>query len=471
MRRGLAWSGVASATLGVLDVVATLLLLRQFLSPAEYGVAALATTLFPMLDLLADAGIGAAIVQRPRLDHAALTSAWWAALAISAAIAAGLAVVGPGLASLHGQPVVGGLLAAYGARLVVQNAATIPIALLRRELRFRALAIIKIVAAIAEFAGKIIAAAAGLGVWCFVIAAFAKVVAQIVTAQLAQPFWPRGRPRRAEAAPFLRFGGRISASQVLFHAYSNLDYQIVAYVFGAAATGLYRAAYELVLEPAKILSYVVVDVAFPVYCRLRGDRAALRAQLIAFTRQNLLVLLPVLSVMAVVPGELLELVFGAAWRPAGDAVRLLCIVGGLRALSFLLPPLLDGVGRADLTLRYTICAAILVPAAQLAAALGLGDALGWRAVALAWVIAYPIAFAVLVGLVLAEIDLSPRTYLRGVRDALIAGSAGLASGALIAAALPAWPAAARVAVVAAAVVVAQVLALRGAIAPPAPPTS
>ncbi len=135
---------------------------------------------------------------------------------------------------------VGGLLAAYGARVVVQNAATIPIALLRRELRFRALAIIKIVAAIAEFAGKIIAAAAGLGVWCFVIAAFAKVVAQIVTAQLAQPFWPRGRPRRAEAAPFLRFGGRISASQVLFHAYSNLDYQIVAYVFGAAATGLYR---------------------------------------------------------------------------------------------------------------------------------------------------------------------------------------------------------------------------------------
>ena len=159
-------------------------------------------------------------------------------------------------------------------------------------------------------------------------------------------------------------------------------------------------------------------------------------------------------------GELLELVFGAAWRPAGDAVRLLCIVGGLRALSFLLPPLLDGVGRADLTLRYTICAAILVPAAQLAAALGLGDALGWRAVALAWVIAYPIAFAVLVGLVLAEIDLSPRTYLRGVRDALIAGSAGLASGALIAAALPAWPAAARVAVVAAAERTIRTLAAR-----------
>ena len=45
VRRGIAWTGVAGVALGVLDVVATLLLLRWWLTPAEYGVAALATPL------------------------------------------------------------------------------------------------------------------------------------------------------------------------------------------------------------------------------------------------------------------------------------------------------------------------------------------------------------------------------------------------------------------------------------------
>ncbi|MCA9679208.1 MAG: oligosaccharide flippase family protein, partial [Myxococcales bacterium] len=439
--RGIAWTGVASLALGVFDVAATLLLLRCWLSPTEYGVAAVATTLFPMLDLVADAGFAAAVVQRADSTDDTLSSAFWASLAISVAVAIGLLALGPLLGWIQGHAVIGGLLAGYGVKLVLQNAFFIPNALLRRDLRFGAIAGIRTSAGAAELAGKLIAAAAGLGVWCFLVGQLAKTVVQAVATQLCRPFRPRLRFRRAEAAAYFRFGSRTSASQVLFHLYTNADYQIVGYVFGAAATGLYRAAYELVLEPAKLLSYVIVEVAFPVFSRLRDDLGAARDQLLAFTRQNLLVLIPVLSVLAVAPAELLELFFGARWRPAADAVRLLCVVGGLRALSFLLPPLLDGLGRADLTLRYTVAAAIVVPATQVAAALALGDALGWRAVALAWAVAYPVAFAALLVMALAQVRLPIATYVRAAGRLPGCGAIGLAARAIAARALP-WQAAA-----------------------------
>lgn len=402
--------------MGVLDVASTVLLLRYWLSPAEYGIAAIATTLYPMFDLLADGGISAAVVQRDELDDDRLTSAFWVSCATTGVVALGLCGLGPLLAAIQGHPVVSGLLVAYAVKLLLQNAFWIPTALLRRDLRFKTLAKIRTLASIAETAGKLGSAALGAGVWCFVIGQLAKTLVQAVATQIACPFRPRGRFRREDARTMFHFGSRSMASQVLFHLYTNADYQIVSYVFGPSATGLYRAAYELVLEPAKLLSYIVVDVAFPVFSRLRRDGVALRDQLIAFTRHNMIVLAPIVVAMVVLPEDLLTAAYGGSWAGAGTAVRILAAVAALRAMSFLLPPLLDAIGRVDLTLRYTIGAAIVVPLAQLVAAVALGDRLGWTSVAVGWAVAYPVAFAVLVWFALVQVKLSLGRYARAVAE-------------------------------------------------------
>lgn len=451
--RGIAWTGVAGAVLGVLDVAATLLLLRYWLSPAEYGVAALVTPLFPMFDLMADAGFAAAVVQADDAEPDAVSAAFWASAAASLAVAIALFAIGPALAWAHGHAVLALVVPAYGAKLAVWNLVAIPSALLRRDLRFAAVAKIRTAAAAAEFVGKLAAAAAGLGVWCFVIGQLAKAVIAAIATLATSRFRPRWRCDRQAVARYWRFGRRTSASQVLFHLYTNADYQIVGLWFGAAATGLYRAAYELVLEPTKLLSYVVVEVAFPVFARLRHDLGALRARLVAFTRGNLMVLVPVLTALVLVPGDWLAVFYGERWRAGAHAVTLLCAVGALRALSFLLPPLLDGVGRAELTLRYTVIAAVLVPGSQLVAAVALGPRLGWTAVAWAWVVGYPLAFAALLALALGQIELSTRRYLAAVAPLVGVGVVGLAAGAATATATAWLSALARVAAVSAAVVV------------------
>lgn len=310
--------------MGVTDVVATVVLLRYYLTPAEYGIASIATTLYPMFDLLADAGVSAAVVQHDELDEERASTAWWVSAATSVGMAVALCGLGPLLAFVQGQWIVAGLIAAYGVKLLLQNAYFLPVAMLRRDLQFKLLAKIRTLGSIAE--------------------------------------------------------------------------------------GLYRAAYELVLEPAKLLSYIVVDVAFPVFSRLRADMLAMRAQLVAFTRHNVIVLAPFIAAMMLVPEDLLAVAYGDAWRTAGDAARILAVVAALRALSYLLPPLLDATGRVDLTLRYTLAAAIVVPSVQVFAAVVLGDRVGWISVAIGWAVAYPLAFVLLVAFALREVRLSLGRY-------------------------------------------------------------
>src|SRR5688572_15467203 len=160
------------------------------------------------------------------------------------------------------------------------------------------------------------------------------------------------RPR--EILPYVRFGLRTASSQMLYQLYTNLDYAIVLKVFGERANGIYALAYFIVLEPVKTLANVVIDVAFPAFAKLKSDRPGLIRQFISLTRLNVIVVLTfVVLILLIIPEFLHTLYGGGKWtyeelEICADAARILCLVGLLRAVGFLGPPLLDGIGRPDL---------------------------------------------------------------------------------------------------------------------------
>ena len=51
VNRGLAWIGAASSLVGVLDVVATLLILNFWIGTEDYGVVTKCIWIFPILDV------------------------------------------------------------------------------------------------------------------------------------------------------------------------------------------------------------------------------------------------------------------------------------------------------------------------------------------------------------------------------------------------------------------------------------
>lgn len=424
--RGLAWVGSASAIVGVLDFIALILMLRYWISPSEYGIATLAVTLFPILDLATDMGLMSAVIHRDDHDRDTISTVFWLNLAMALGLLAVLAVVAPALGRLHGHPVVGAMLLVYGGKLVFQNVYAIPMALLRRELRFKELSVIRVVANVAEFGGKVGFAAAGFSVWAFVLGPLCRVVVTAVGVQLRHPWRPAFALHLRKAKEYVRYGWQTSASDVLFHFYTNVDYQIVGYFFGTAANGLYRAAHQLVLEPVRFLSNVVVEIAFPVFSRLREQRAQLIEQFLGFARLNLLVILPFTAIILLTPAEALRVFIGAEWSSAAAAAQILCFVAILRVLGFPMPPLLNGMGFPSLTLTYMIVAAVTLPAAYVGFATLLGGDLGYLSVALAWALGYPIAFLVLARLALGKLGLPVGDYLRAISK--VAACAVLAAG-------------------------------------------
>ncbi|MBI4508245.1 MAG: oligosaccharide flippase family protein [Deltaproteobacteria bacterium] len=431
VNRGLAWIGLASTLIGLLDILAQILILRFWVSPSELGIATLAVALFPILDMATDMGMSSAVIQGDDHTEEKICTVFWMNVLVSLVLFSSLCVGGPLLGYVHGHPVIGSMLIAYGSKIIFQNAYFIPAALLKRELRFKELSVIRIFANIAEFVAKIGFAWGGFEVWCFVFGPLARSVVTCVGVQACHPWCPRMVLRLREAASYMRYGLKTSASQILFYFYTNVDYQVVSYYFGTAATGFYRAAYELVLEPVRVISHVIVEIAFPTFARLRTKRSHLIEQFISFTRLNLVVVVPFLTVVFLGASEILQVLWGDSWAPASTAVRVLCLVGVLRALSFVVPPLLDGIGFPTITLFYTLVASVVLPALYILFAIHFGPRVGYLSVALAWAVGYPIAFSVLSYLALSRIGLPAMAYLRRVMGIPGCTAVALGVGAVI----------------------------------------
>ena len=440
LRRGTAWVGIASGLSGTLDLITTATCLWLWLSPADLGTATLAGAMLPVLERFAGLGMSAAAVRRGDGDRRALSTMLWVAVASSCVVLAALFGLGPQIGAVFGKPILGGLLIGYGVKLVLQNVHLVPEALLRRELGFDALTRVRIAASLGDAIAKLVVAYFGahgypdLKIWCFVIGPMVSGVITSIGLQLCRPWRPLLAFDRATAAGALRYGVQVAGGELLYFIYTNADYLVIGRVWGDAAVGAYRLAYELVLDVVRLISLVTAEVAFPAFARLAGEPRRAGELLVRFTRQNAIALVPVVVFLAVEAGDLLAVLYPPLGPEATTAARILCLVGGLRVLSFVLPVMLAGLGHATDAFAYHAAAALLLPAGFAVAAQVAPDA-GYVAVAWAWAAGYPIVFALLLSRALARCRIGLAAYLRSLAGVVACG-AGAAAGAIAAAQLP-----------------------------------
>lgn len=430
VNRGLAWIGAASSLIGILDLVALLIILNNWISVTDYGIATTVSWLFPILDQATDLGLSAAVIQRDDHTPAKISTVFWINVGLSLICFGILAIVAPVLAHVYGHSIIGWMLVAYGAKLFLQNAYVIPFAMLKRELRFKEVSILRLVANLGEFCAKVGFAWGGFGIWCFVLGPLTRTLIYAIGTQIVHPFMPLFVLRMKEAKDYVSFGLKSSGSQILFFAYTNVDYPIVGYFFGPAALGLYKLAYEIVLDPVRMLSNIVVDIAFPAFAKLRSHMDQLIKLFVSLTKLNLITVMMFSAVVFVGAQDVLDVMFPKA-DGAIHAMRVLSIVAVLRAVSFVVPPLFDGVGKPERTFTYMVCAAITLPLCFVSFASALGPRLGFEAVAVAWAVGYPVAFGVLIYMAVRTLGWTVGNYVRSVGGVIACMLAAAVAAAIV----------------------------------------
>jgi O-antigen/teichoic acid export membrane protein len=356
--RGLGWTmlrSVSSRLVGSLVFV----VLAHLLDPKAFGTIALASVFVVLLSLLVESGFGEALIQRREVTASDLDSAFW----VSNAMGAGLAVLlaaGAGVAGdLLDQPELGPVLRVLSLVLVLAALASVPQALLRRELAFRELAIRGVAATLAGGAVGVGMAVAGWGVWSLVGQLLANAVVGTAVLWRACSWRPGRAVSRSSVVDLGRFGANVLGARMAFFASRRADDLLIGLVLGPVALGLYTAAYRILLVATELIIWTIEGVAFPLFSRLHGDRERAGRAFYTMTRLCAAVVMPAFLALAVLAPEIIGVLLGRQWTGAVPVLQVLALVGIPHAVTYLNKAVVDAAGRPDLSLRIAALTAIV----------------------------------------------------------------------------------------------------------------
>ena len=206
----LGWNGVGFASQAIFQLIFGLLLAR-ILGPTTYGLVAMAWVALTPATILADAGLGLALVQKQELTSATIRYSFCVQSFLAFLVGIFLCILAPRLAEFFAAPELIEVLFVGSSILLVQAFGLTSVNLLRRQLDFRRLQIVQLVALIGSAVlVSLPLALAGFGIWSPVGGALANAAMTSIGAGVLTPtetgisashhFGSRGR-RRVRPGP------------------------------------------------------------------------------------------------------------------------------------------------------------------------------------------------------------------------------------------------------------------------------
>jgi O-antigen/teichoic acid export membrane protein len=345
--------------------------LARTLSPAIFGVFALAAILVDLFALQGRWAAMDALIQRQDFSRPALSSAFFSLTAVAIVIVAGAAAGAGGVAAAFDAPAIAGVLPALALTLLLTPPIIIMDALLMRRLQFRAQAIRSII-------GTLIGGGVGIAVafspaleWALVAQ---RLAAALVTLGVLFAFtrWaPSLEFNVASAAGFLRRAGQLWGTTVLASLHVRIIEAFVGLRTGAVAVGFITVARRFETLVHGPVTSPIQGLWVPVLSTLRGDHTQSWRLFLRLSQLTALIALPTFLGLALIANELIIIVFDDRYAPAGAVLMAVAVQGVFMPAGFFANLVFAGLDRSDLSLKFSLAAlAACTPVVWIASAHG-----------------------------------------------------------------------------------------------------
>ena len=340
------------------------MVLARLLTPGDFGLVAMVAAITGFVVVCKDAGLSMATVQSRAIDHAQISTLFWINVALSGAMVLLLAALAPAIALLYGEPRLVWLTIGMAGSFIFMGLTVQHEALLKRQLRFRALVSINVAAQVAGVAVAIVAASLGAGCWALVAMAATTAMANAVGVWIACD-WRPGLPRlHSGVRDMLAFGGNLTVSAIVNNGARSLGNILIGSMCGASLLGIYNKAYLLLLLPFQQIAAPITAVALPALSRLQFDSDGFRR----YFRGGVLLMtalgMPLVAFAYVMAPDLILVVLGEQWTAVTPIFRALAPAAFVETFNVANGWAFIPLGRADRYLRCVVVSSVVIIAAS-----------------------------------------------------------------------------------------------------------
>jgi PST family polysaccharide transporter len=301
----------------------SLMVLARLLTPKDFGLVGMVTAFTGVLTLFRDFGLSSAAIQRPTVTQEQLSTLFWINLLVGAVLAVLSVALAPFIAVFYHEPRLIGITDVLALGFLFNAAGVQHSALLQREMRFTAMAVINTVGLIIGTAIAIGGARAGVGYWALVVMTVTMPLISTVGFWLATAWIPGAPRRRSGIRSMVHFGGAITLNGLVAYIATNCDKILLGRFWGVDALGMYGRAYQLVNIPTDNLNQAAGEVAFSALSRLQDDPQRLRNYFLKGYSLVLALTVPITVACALFANDITLVLLGPKWIAGAPILRLL----------------------------------------------------------------------------------------------------------------------------------------------------
>jgi PST family polysaccharide transporter len=314
--RGAGMTLLSGGTGLAIQVVATVVLAR-LLTPKDFGLVTMVTTFSLLLVNFGLNGMTEAVVQSEEINHRLASVLFWINLGGGFLLTIGFAAAGSLLARFYHDPRVEQVTWGIAPSILITSASVLHLALLKRAMRFSELSFNEVRARMVSVAVSIGLGWAGWGYWALVAGVIVLPLSVAIGAwRLCR--WMPGRPRCvAGTGSMLRFAVHTYANFSANYFSRNTDNLLVGWRFDAQSLGFYKKAYDLFALSASQFVASIAIVVVAALSRLQRDQDQYRRYLLGALSVMAFAGMAVAADLTLTGRDLIRLLLGRAWDPAG----------------------------------------------------------------------------------------------------------------------------------------------------------
>lgn len=349
--KGVTWSLSLRFFIRGFTIIRTIILARILL-PAQFGAYAVATITLAILELLTETGINVFLVQERNIEDY-LNTAWFVSILRGLFIGFLIFLLSPLISNFFHSPDSQILLILIAGVAVIRgfvNPAVVKFQkemMFNKEFAFRGV-LLAIEAVFAIALAFILRSPVSLAISLLVSAVLEVVLSQSLV---------RPRPRFVFHQPqFLEVISRgkwITAAGIFNYLFQNLDNIVVGRLLGVGSLGLYDTSYKIASVPVTEFSDALSRVSFPVYSKIKEDKPRLFRAFVKTTLGLSALVIPFGVFLFFFP-QIVVLLLGRNWEPAVPVLRLLSVLGVIRAISGSSSALFLAVNKANYVTFVTL---------------------------------------------------------------------------------------------------------------------
>lgn len=326
MARGALWMLLLTIADNTLGFVSTLILVR-LLSPADFGLVAMAWSFIILAQLLAAFGFDVALIHKKDPTAAHYHTAWTLNVMLGLLILLLLLAVAGPIASFYNQPGLFWVVCVLSLGPLIGGCENIGVVVFRKDLDFHKEFTFQISRRLIGFVVTVLLAFWLQNYWALVVGSLTLRVAGVVASYLMHPFRPRFSLAQAES--LLGFSKWLMLNNIVGFLKERSSDFIIGRLLGVAPLGMYNINYEIASMPTTALSAPVNRALLPGFSRIAHDPEEMHTAYSNAMHMLALFAVPAAAGIYTVAPFLVPVVLGPKWLAGVSLMEILAFNGGL----------------------------------------------------------------------------------------------------------------------------------------------